>query len=75
MTQTQLGTGHTAQRHMNVAVWLAMNQPPTEDEIDEALDETFPASDPIAVTPKPDKPTSPEHTSRDDDAPEKKTSA
>lgn len=26
-----------------------------EDELDEALDETFPASDPIAVTPEKDK--------------------
>jgi hypothetical protein len=28
-------------------------QPPQEDPLDEALDETFPASDPIAIDPSP----------------------
>lgn len=29
---------------------------PLEERLDEALEETFPASDPIAVNPKPSKP-------------------
>lgn len=31
---------------------------PQEEQLDEALEETFPASDPIAVDPKPSKPQS-----------------
>lgn len=31
---------------------------PQEEQLDEALEETFPASDPIAVDPKPSKPRS-----------------
>ncbi|MCG5073925.1 hypothetical protein [Paraburkholderia tagetis] len=32
------------------------SQPSQEDALDEALEETFPASDPIAVDPPPSKP-------------------
>ncbi|MDR3096374.1 MAG: hypothetical protein LBV73_04775 [Paraburkholderia sp.] len=32
------------------------SQPSQEDALDEALDETFPASDPIAVDPPPSRP-------------------
>lgn len=32
------------------------HEEPQEDQLDEALEETFPASDPIAVSPEPSKP-------------------
>lgn len=34
---------------------------PLEEQLDEALEETFPASDPIAVDPKPQKPPPADH--------------
>lgn len=39
-------TGQTDQRDQDAKL---------EDELDEALEDTFPASDPIAVDPKPDR--------------------
>ncbi|WP_042338103.1 hypothetical protein [Paraburkholderia ferrariae] len=39
--------------------------PPQQDPLDEALEETFPASDPIAIEPEPD-PESGKHKHGDD---------
>ena len=41
---------------------------PREDQLDEALEETFPASDPIAVHPEPSKPQLPDDEKKDRNA-------